>query len=231
MFSKTKFVSTLKCIFLRRYGIYKVDLIENIYFAYRLYGYIHAWIRIYFRSFRSFRIHGASSPCCVLVVVFIRKNVYFSSPILGPVQGPVHVLYYAHSICHQQFVCLGKIWTQFNTLQDEILEKSLQLDVIVFLLPVVTTPILFWTLFHNCAGRNNSLFILTVNSARIVFRSVSLESHSSLSSMIRVGFTRNAGCGVRVTTACECCTKFYSSLESYLPWRMYHAIYGAYFNS
>ena len=78
----------------------KVGLIENIYFAYRLYGYIHAWIRIYSRSFRSFRIHGASSSCCVLVVVFIRKNVYFNyflSPILGPVQGPVHVLYYAHT--------------------------------------------------------------------------------------------------------------------------------------
>ena len=67
MFSKTKFVSTLKCIFLRRYGIYKVGLIENIYFAYRLYGYIHAWIRIYFRSFISFRIHGARQ---VLPAVF-----------------------------------------------------------------------------------------------------------------------------------------------------------------
>ena len=75
-----------------------MGLIENIYFGYRLYGYIHAWIRIYFRSFRSFRIHGASSPCCVLAVVFIIKNVYFLSPLLGPVQGPVHVLYYALEI-------------------------------------------------------------------------------------------------------------------------------------
>ena len=63
MFSKTKFVSTLKCILLCADMEYKVGLIENIYFAYRLYGYIHTWIRIYSRSFRSFRIHGASSPC------------------------------------------------------------------------------------------------------------------------------------------------------------------------
>ena len=95
MFSKTKFADME----------YKVGLIENIYFAYRLYGYIHAWIRIYFRSFRSFRIHGASSPCCVLVVVFIRKNVHFLSPILGPVQGPVHVLYYASACCMSLSAC------------------------------------------------------------------------------------------------------------------------------
>ena len=59
-----KFVSTLNVYFCADME-YKVGLIEKIYFAYRLYGYnnIHAWIQMYSRSFRSFRIHGA---CCEL---------------------------------------------------------------------------------------------------------------------------------------------------------------------
>ena len=40
MFSKTMFVSALKCIFLRRCGSDREYL-----FCLRLYGYIHAWIR------------------------------------------------------------------------------------------------------------------------------------------------------------------------------------------
>ena len=60
---------------------YKEGPIENIYFAYHLYGYIHAWIRIYSRSVRSFCIHGANSPCCVgelsvfLDMVNIKLNI------------------------------------------------------------------------------------------------------------------------------------------------------------
>ena len=65
-----------------------MGLIENISILLIVYTDIYScMVWIYSRSFRSFRIHGASSPCCVLVFVFIRKNVYFNyflSPILGP---------------------------------------------------------------------------------------------------------------------------------------------------
>lgn len=57
---------------------------------------------------------------------------------------------------------------------------------------------------YNCAGRNNSLFILTVNKHTYCFQEHFVRKSLKLSNMIRMGFTRNAGCGARVTNACEC---------------------------
>ena len=58
-----------------------MGLIENIYFAYRLYGYIHAWIRIYSRSFKSFRIHGASYKGVNLKNAVLIKRHFITKPV------------------------------------------------------------------------------------------------------------------------------------------------------